>query len=175
MIAARTWLLIAAASSVRMVMPSTPPTRQATGRLSAVSAACGPLRRWKLPETTVVEKTIADSRSYDVLVTQARIDAIIAAAEAFCRLNAGTYPATYEELTHAPPEIDDKMPRCRLDPNDLTDAWGQPIFYSAEGGRLMVRSAGADGLFTTPDDVREPASNDPHIEEFDLKTECQEP
>jgi hypothetical protein len=127
-----------------------------------------------MPETTVVEATAEESRTYDVLVTQARIDAIIVAAEAYCRLNANAYPAAFQEMIEPPSAISARMLGCRLDAEGVLDSWGKPIFYAVMAGRIIVRSAGADGRFTTEDDIGQPGRADAHVEAFDVGRECQQ-
>lgn len=129
---------------------------------------CGQLIRWKLPETMVVERTPGDTRSAGVLMTQARLDAIIVAAEAYCRLSNGSYPRTFEDMVIGLPG----MTNCTLDTMDVKDAWDQPIFYAPSGDRPMLESAGADGRFTTTDDIGWPNTSDIHVESFDLSREC---
>ena len=155
-----------------------------TGVLSAqipnatarVGGGCGPLVVWKMPATDLIERTRDESRTYDVLMTQARIDAIIRAAEAYCRANHSAYPASIERLISPPPAILAQMARCRLTAEDLNDAWGRPIFYAIIEGRLVVRSAGADGRFSTIDDIGPPEPADARIAEtVDIAHECRTP
>jgi hypothetical protein len=35
----------------------------------------------------------------------------------------------------------------------LNDAWGIPFEYKAEGKKYVIRSAGADGVMNTEDDL----------------------
>lgn len=91
----------------------------ATPELS-VSPVCGSQMRWAMPPTTDVELTAAGSRIKEQLVSQARIDAFILAAEAACRASGGVYPESLDAmLAHAgqpskcllrhtgPPALDD--------------------------------------------------------------------
>lgn len=106
---------------------------------------CGPLVWWKMPESDVVESTPSDSRTYDVLLTQARIDAVILASEAAFRQAAGVYPASLAELGSLP----DRLAACRVDQAATTDAWERPLQYSVSTDGADIRSAGPDGLFNT--------------------------
>jgi len=135
-------------------------------------SACGPLRRWKMPETTQVNATADESRSYDSLVTEARIDAIILASEAYCRLNDNRYPGAYKEMIHPPEKIARRMHGCLLDSSNVSDSWGRPIYYGYTSNHVIVRSPGPDGRFTTEDDIGTPSSNDAHTEPFDIAREC---
>lgn len=140
----------------------------------AGSGGCGPLSAWKMPATDLIERTRDESRTYDVLVTQARIDAIIRAAEAYCRANHNAYPSSIERLISPPPTILPQMAKCRLTKEDLNDAWDRPIFYAIIDGHLVVRSAGPDGRFSTIDDIGLPEAADAKITEtFDIVHECR--
>lgn len=138
---------------------------------TGVGIACGPLYRWRMPSTTVVERTPEDSRTSDVLATQARLDAVILAAESYCRQHGGVYPENFEQMMTLPPAI----AKCDVGVTDLIDAWGRPIYYSVLAGHIVVASAGSDGLFTTADDIGRPAKSDPHAETFELPAECLNP
>jgi len=132
---------------------------------------CGPLVWWKLPALLVVERTEEDDRSSQVLTTHASVDVIIRAAETFCRRHGGVYPITFEEMSSVfPPESE-----CALEPSDVTDGWGHPVFYGVVHGIPIVRSAGADGLFTTADDIGWPTAMDPHTAPFEIPGECAGP
>ncbi len=155
-------------AGIDMSGAQTPPARFD----STTPTACGPLVRWRMPRTTVVEATPRDSRQIDVLVTQARIDAVILAAEAYCRLNRGVYPTTFEEMESPPDSFFAAMKMCRIDADASTDSWGRPIFYAVIAGRLIVHSAGMDGRFTTADDISIPLVEDQHAETFNIETEC---
>lgn len=144
---------------------------QAPHSLAIAESHCGPLVRWKLPETMVVDRTTQDDRTAGVLMTQARLDAIILAAEAYCRLNDGKYPRTFEEMMIGLPG----MTQCALDALDVSDAWDRPIFYAWSVNHPVLQSAGADGQFTTADDIGWPKSSDLHIESFDIPSECRGP
>lgn len=122
-----------------------------------------------MPETTIVERTLQETRSHDVLATQARVDAFILAAEAFCRLSGGVYPEGVDQML-TPPAA---MWSCRLQASSLNDAWGQPIFYSVIRGELVVRSAGPDGRFATGDDIGTPTGAEAYAERFEIPDECQ--
>lgn len=143
---------------------------------SSAVRGCGALVRWRMPATTVVERTRDEARMYDVLVTQARVDAIILAAEAYCRANRNAYPASIERLISPPPAVLAQMAKCRLPAEDLNDSWDRPIFYAIIQGRLVVRSAGPDGRFSTIDDIGLPEAADARISEaFDITHECRTP
>lgn len=135
---------------------------------------CGAPVRWRMPATLVIERTREEIRMYDVLVTQARIDAIILAAEAYCRANHNAYPSSTERLISPPPAILPQMAKCRLAKEDLNDSWDRPIFYAIIDGHLVVRSAGPDGRFSTIDDIGLPEAADARIAEtFDIGHECR--
>lgn len=134
----------------------------------SASPACEPHVRWSMPAMTNVERTAADSRSKEQLVSQARIDAFILAAEAACRSNGGAYPESLDGLLTLP----DQASQCRLRHTDLHDGWGRAIFYGVVGDGFIIRSAGPDGLFATPDDIGPPTLDDPHAETFDLPVVC---
>ena len=42
---------------------------------------------------------------------------------------------------------------------DLADGWGNPLRYELDGETFMVRSAGPDGEFGTPDDIPPASGN----------------
>ena len=152
------------------------PAQVPNGTDSSAGRGCGPLVRWRMPATTVVERTRDEVRMYDVLVTQARIDAIVRAAEAYCRANHNAYPASIERLISPPPAISAQMARCRLPAEDLNDSWDRPIFYAIIQGHLIVRSAGPDGRFSTIDDIGLPEAADARTSEtFDVAHECGTP
>jgi hypothetical protein len=129
---------------------------------------CGPLLWWKMPESDVVYSSPSDSRTYDVLFTQARIDAVILASEAACRQAAGVYPTGLLELDSLP----DRLAACRVDQAEITDAWERPLRYSISADGADIRSAGPDGLFNTPDDIARPTGTDQHSVVFDPSVEC---
>lgn len=145
---------------------------QHRGREANRNKSCGPLTRWKMPETTVVQATPSESRTHDVLVTQARIDAIILAAEAYCRLNGNVYPTTFQQMIEPPAKIAENMRGCRLDAENVVDSWDRPIFYAIVARRLVIKSAAGDGRFTTSDDIGRPDPTDQHVESFRIAEEC---
>lgn len=136
------------------------------------TATCGTLVRWRLPATLVVEATEADTRTHEVRVTQARIDGLAVAAEAYCRLADGEYPASLSDLMNPPDAFVEQMRQCPVKRHHLSDAWGRPIFYAVVGRRLIIASAGADGVFSTVDDIGLPALSDRHAETYDWRSEC---
>lgn len=143
------------------------------GRAQAQTAErCGPSLRWSMPATTTVEATSADSRTHDVRLTQARLDAIVLAAEAYCQLSGGRYPDSFEAMTNPAPAIAEGMPNCRLERHAIVDAWDRPIFFAITANGLLVVSAGADGVFTTADDIKLPVAGERHAESFDWQAEC---
>jgi len=121
-----------------------------------------------MPDAMIVERTSSDARTADVLSTQARLDAIILSAEAYCRQSGGVYPANFEQMMAPPPSIS----RCRLHATDIVDGWGRPIFYAVVGGRTVIASAGSDGRFSTADDIARPEASDMHAEAFQIPAEC---
>jgi hypothetical protein len=125
-----------------------------------------------MPATDLIYKVPGESRDYATLMTQARLDAIIVAAEAYCRSNGGTYPASLEELLMPKATVAAKLSRCRLEEHVLVDGWGDPIFYAVVNGRLIISSAGADKRFSTRDDVGRPLPSDPHSESFSVADKC---
>lgn len=143
------------------------------GRVHAQTAArCGSALRWKMPTATIVHATEGDSRTHDVRMTQARIDAIVLAAEAYCQLSGGRYPANFEDMMHPASTIAEGMRECRLDRHAVMDAWDRPIFFAVSANRLIVVSAGPDGVFTTADDIELPIAGERHAESFDWRSEC---
>lgn len=146
-------LIVAAVGCSRMAHVQVPQT-------TLDEVRCVTVPRWRLPETDVVELTANDNRTEDELTTQARIDAILVAAVAYCVAEGGTYPASFDALAARAMSLPDSLRRCELDPTAHHDAWGRPIFFGVIGGRVHVQSAGKDGVFSTPDDigVPEPAS-----------------
>lgn len=144
---------------------------QAAARRTPDAIGCGPLRRWRLPEAMIVERSRDDARSADVLLTQARLDAIIRSAEIYCQVNNGQYPHTFEQMVAMMPRTSE----CALEATDLVDAWDQPIFYAVSAGRPILWAAGEDGRFTTSDDIGWPTAADAHTELFELPTDCLGP
>lgn len=143
------------------------------GRAQAQTAErCGPALRWKMPATTIVEATEGDSRTHDVRMTQARLDAIVLAAEAYCQLSGGRYPASFEDMIHPTTAIAEGIRECRLDRHAIVDAWDRPIFFAVTADGLLVVSAGPDGVFTTADDIKLPVAGERHSESFDWRAEC---
>jgi hypothetical protein len=61
---------------------------------------------------------------------------------------------------------------CSLQDDLLNDAWDHPIYYAAEGTRLIVVASGPDGRFTTPDDIGLPRAGDEHVDSLDVQREC---
>ena len=45
---------------------------------------------------------------------------------------------------------------CRINEEDLVDAWRTPIYYGLVEGRLLLTSAGRDRQFATTDDLGMP-------------------
>lgn len=128
-----------------------------------------------MPASTIVEASGADARSGDVLTTQARVDALILAAEAYCRLNGGRYPQSLDAMASPPERFTSAMRNCRLSPESYFDAWSRPIFYGVIEERLVIRSAGVDGRFATADDISIPTELDRYVEEFSIAAGCAEP
>jgi hypothetical protein len=135
-------------------------------------AQCGPLVRWRLPALTRIDSVPGENRDHSMLMTQARLNAIIVAAEAYCRNSGGAYPASLEEMLMPSPSAAAKLSRCRLEEHMLVDGWDDPIFYAVVDGRVVLRSAGADKRFSTRDDVGRPVPSDQHSESFTVAAEC---
>jgi hypothetical protein len=60
----------------------------------------------------------------------------------------------FRERTGTFPERLDDLAALGLEPYlGTTDAWGQPLVYTMEGGDSRIRSAGPDGELNTDDDI----------------------
>lgn len=135
---------------------------------SAVAGPCGALVWWKLPERLEVSGSGSRSSTAQTLATHAIVDVIIRAAETFCRQHDGQYPRTFQEMFSVfPPESE-----CVLEPTHVMDGWGHPVFYGLIAGSPIVRSAGADGVFTTADDIGWPTVSDMNVESFEIPGDC---
>jgi hypothetical protein len=124
-----------------------------------------------MPESDIITSSQAESRSYEALVTQARIDMIASAAEAFCSV-VGTYPSGYPAMVQFKSQLPPDLASCALQEDLLDDAWGRPIFYAGHDPVIHIVSAGADGRFTTNDDVTLPEPTDSLAEPIDLTRDC---
>jgi hypothetical protein len=132
--------------------------------------SCGALSLWSL-QGDVVTSTASDTRSIDTMRTQARIDLIALAAEAYCSVQ-GTYPSGYEAMLDFKSRIPARLSNCALADDLLDDAWQRPIYYAVQGSHVQIVSAGPDGRFTTADDITLPQPADPLAEVPDLAREC---
>jgi len=133
---------------------------------------CGSLRVWRLPESTVVEATPQENRPYKVLVTQARINIVVLAAERYCVAHSGAYPGTFAEMIEYAQSLPRESRKCLLVESLLSDAWEQPLFYALSSGIPVVMSAGQDGRFTTEDDIGMPRPDSPKAEPVELERQC---
>ena len=79
--------------------------------------------------------------------TLTSINAITQACDIY-RMKTGRVPRNLEDLTNG---INDDEPLLKA--GALNDAWGIPFEYKAEGKKYVVRSAGADGVMNTEDDL----------------------
>jgi hypothetical protein len=111
-----------------------------------------------------------DNRTPDTQMTQARMSAIVRAAQVYCHEN-GAYPNSLRVL------IDFSKDRfqgalCRLDKTVVVDAWGNELAW--QSGRLSsLTSAGPDQEFGTSDDLRLPKKGDPHAQLPDALSNCK--
>jgi hypothetical protein len=146
---------------------------QREARPTSGAVGCGKLVRWAFPASTLVEQTAEDRRTEDELMTQARIANILVASEAYCVATRGTYPTTFEEISAGYANLPDTLRRCELEPSARLDAWERPIFFSRLNGVPVVRSAGADGIFSTRDDIGVPDPGGPFATQVRLPTDCE--
>lgn len=79
--------------------------------------------------------------------TLTSINSISQAAEIY-RMKTGRVPKSLEDLTVG---INDDPPLLKA--GSLVDSWGTPFDYKAEGKTYVIRSAGADGVLNTDDDL----------------------
>lgn len=135
------------------------------------SPVCGDLLVWDFPDQLLIDSTATEGRHASTLLTQARINLIVSAATSYC-LQFGEYPSTYGEMLQHATELPAEMDACKLQGDLLDDWWGRPIYYSREANGIRVESSGADGRFTTDDDIGLPKSGDLHVAPVDIADEC---
>ena len=80
--------------------------------------------------------------------TQQSIISIGQACDVYRMKTGRGYPKSLDVLTQG---INDDEPLLKA--GALNDAWGQPFEYKLEGKRYSIRSAGADGIMNTEDDI----------------------
>jgi len=148
-------------------------TAASTTPFESSQGACGRTSTWSFPEHTRVEATADDSRSYETLVTQARVTQIILAASRYCVSHGGSYPTSFDEMFRFRATLPGGDRGCTIEDHVLKDGWEQPIFYWSDGDTFVVISAGEDGRFTTNDDVARPDSTDKHAEVVDVRNVCR--
>jgi hypothetical protein len=106
-------------------------------------------------------------------MTQARIDNILVASEAYCVATGGAYPSSFEELTAGLATFPDSLRRCELELSARLDAWERPIFFGRVNGYPFVRSAGEDGIFSTRDDIGVPDLISPYATTIRVPRDCE--
>ena len=134
-------------------------------------SVCGDLLVWGFPDQLQIDSTATEGRHASTLLTQARINLIVSAATSYC-LQFGEYPNTYGEMLQHATELPAEMNACKLRGDLLDDWWDRPIYYGREANGIRVVSSGADGRFTTDDDIGLPKSGDPHAAPIDIVNEC---
>jgi len=140
---------------------------------SAYYRACDQVVIWSLPHGLILNKTKSDSRDANTLGTQARINGIALAATAYCYAHKGEYPLSLGTIIDSSPTAASMPERCRAEGDWLTDFWGHPIYYGVIDGRLVIQSAGPDGIFATSDDIGLPTVNDPLAEIAVIRLACR--
>lgn len=133
---------------------------------------CDNVLLWRFPETLQIDSTTDEKRSPQTLVTQARINSIALAAAIYCIQFGREYPPGYTEVLRHGSELPPERAGCGLTEDLLEDAWGRPIYYAADGGRLRAVSAGPDGRFATADDIGLPESGTQDAERMDIGQQC---
>lgn len=146
-------------------------TTSRTGVANAGSH-CGDLVAWKISHP-LIEHHPTEPRDYATLQTQARINLIKLAAEKFCRVNAGQYPRSIDDLVSPPSAVRARLGKCVVDSLLTNDAWNRAIRYSvAAYDTVSILSSGSDMLFGTADDIGLPVAGSQFAATFDLSTEC---
>lgn len=97
--------------------------------------------------TVVVVNFGGESDKARKTATLTSIGAINQAIQIY-KMNTGRYPKSLDDLTVG---INDDEPLLKAD--SLNDAWGMPFTYKLDGKRYTIRSAGADGVEGTEDDL----------------------
>jgi len=141
----------------------------------ASAGQCGAITTlWEMPDALIVTRSATD-RTWQVETTQARINLIALDAEAYC-VTFGEYPATYDQAFTDISKLSPELSGCGLGDVVLQDAWDRPIYYGLQDGRPMIVSAGADGRFSTDDDISLPDPRARFAEPLlDLLQECRPP
>lgn len=119
---------------------------------------CGRLLEWSIPDAMRIYGAQPDTTAANVLLTKARLNYIIRASELYCQ-RFGSYPTSAVELiaVSGQPTI---APLCKVTWEHLTDGWERPVYFGLGAGTPLIQSAGADGRFSTADDVRTPSPGD---------------
>lgn len=97
--------------------------------------------------TVVVVNFGGESDKARKTATLTSIGAINQAIQIY-KMNTGRYPKSLDDLTVG---INDDEPLLKAD--SLNDAWGMPFTYKLDGKKYVIRSAGADGVEGTEDDL----------------------
>lgn len=134
------------------------------------SGRCGLVRIWTFPEEVAVTGTPGKDRTSEELTTQARITELALVAELHC-IEVGRYPSRFADMERMQASLKEAR-TCGVVPEDTRDAWDQPIYYGLLHDRPLIVSAGADGRFTTADDVSLPSLHDAQGRRVDVGKDC---
>ena len=149
-------------------------TAAGTGSPVGRRGRCPNVVTWRMPDG-VVDMTASDTRSAEVIQTQARINLISLATVFYCRTR-GAMPTTSGALIEASKSIPEEFKSCRISDSFFEDAWGHPIYVSLRSGPggFVVSSAGADGVFATADDIPTPSKAMSHTEAASFEQYCRQ-
>jgi hypothetical protein len=127
---------------------------------------------WILPEELLLPPGDLDTALIAVQEqqTRARANLVARAAEAYCQLR-GSYPSSLDELLKT--AMPEKVARqCRLNPDDLIDAWRRPFSYDVGDGIATIISSGPDGAFGTDDDIAAARPTMEGARPVDIEVDC---
>jgi hypothetical protein len=140
-------------------------------RVEAAPPACSVVRLWRVPDGNFVEPSEGDGRSFEMIVTHARMDGIALAVAYHCSMT-GSVVRRYSDLKLSRVQLEGVDRKCVVETDLLVDAWGTEIALHSRSGEFELRSAGPDRRIGTTDDIMMPGADDPLAHEVDVRTEC---
>jgi hypothetical protein len=123
-----------------------------------------------MPDGLLIYAVAGDSRSGDVVTTQARLSLLATAAELYCHV-LGRYPESLQELRSFSRSRNDPAD-CRYDDEFILDAWDRTIRYRLVDGVPVIESAGPDGVTGTSDDLSLPRPGEQLSDAIDVRLAC---
>src|SRR5687767_12961107 len=134
---------------------------------AAATDACNRLRLW--PVSDHISGSLPGDPSADEVLTMARMNNLADVATKYCMIRGG-YPENLTMLA----AFSDSIARtsCGVRRDSYQDAWDRPVYYGVNNRAPVITSAGADGVFSTADDVAMPSEGERADGELGSPDDC---